>query len=155
MTHAVRPLRPDDAPVAVAVIHAAFQAQEVPTEPPPGALTETAESVRALLKAGGGAAAGDGRVMAGVVLWREAEGGLYFGRLAVLPPFRGQGIARALVAAAEEEARRRGLRRVHCGARLVLEGNHRLFRSCGYREFRRPFEAKYGGVVSADLEKHL
>ena len=155
MTHVVRPLAPDDAPAVVAVIHAAFSAQERLTTPPPGALGETAESVRALLEAGGGAAVEQDGVLAGAVLWREKEGGLYFGRLAVPPAFRGRGIAHTLIAAAEEEARRRGLRRVHCGARLALEGNHRLFRSCGYREFRRPFEEKYGAVVSADLQKHL
>ena len=159
MRHAVRPpirrLRPDNAAAVVEVIHAAFRAQEVATDPPPGALKETAESVRALLEAGGGAAVETDGGTVGVILWREAEGGLYFGRMAVLPAFRGQGIARALIAEAEQEARRRGLRRVHCGARLVLEGNHRLFRACGYREFRRPFDAKYGAVVSADLEKHL
>ena len=152
---AVRSLRPDDAEAAAVVIHASFRAQEVGTDPPPGALNETPATVRALIEAGGGGAVEHDGCLAATILWREAEGGLYFGHLAVLPAFRRRGFAQALIAAAEAEACRRNLPRVHCGARLVLAGNHRLFAACGFHEFRRPFEAKYGAVVSADWEKHL
>lgn len=151
----LRPLRPEDAAAVLAVIHAAFAAQEVATVPPSGALRETTGSIGAAIAAGGGAGIEeDGRLVA-VVLWKEAEGGLYFGRMGVLPARRGLGLARALIAAAEAEARRRGVGRVHVGVRLSLPGNRRLFEACGYREFRRPFNEAYGAVVSADLEKAL
>lgn len=150
-----RPLCPDDAPEVLAVIHAAFRAQEVQTTPPSGALKETAATIRALLEAGGGHGIRDGQALVAAALWREKEGGLYLGRLAVLPSHRSRGLARLLIAAAESEARTRFLPRIHVGVRLALPGNRRLFESLGYREFRRPFDPNHGAVVSADLEKHL
>ena len=158
-----RRLTPHDAAAVLAVIHQAFGAQEVQTIPPSGALRETADSIRTLLEQGGGhAIEAPGSLaiqapggLAATSLWREAEGGLYLGRLAVLPAHRNRGLARALVLAAEAEARRRNLPRIHVGVRLALPGNRRLFESLGFTEFRRPFNATYNAVVSANLEKHL
>jgi GNAT superfamily N-acetyltransferase len=101
------------------------------------------------------AAAADG-TLAGVVLWTERGGGLYFGRLAVAPSWRGRGIARALVAAAEAEARARGLPRVHLSTRLALAGNRRLFAACGFVETgQRAGHPGYDQPTLVDLEKRL
>ena len=87
---------------------------------------------RATAAHGGGAVIHDGGAMVAAVLWREEDASLYVGRLAVRPAHRRCGLARMLMAEAEREARRRGLRRMHLGVRLVLEDNRRLFLSCGF-----------------------
>ena len=50
---------------------------------------------------------------------------------------RGLGLAKRLVGAVEDEARRRGLHAVRLGVRIVLTENQRLFASLGYREIAR------------------
>ncbi len=151
----IRPLAARDASDAAALIRAAFAAQSVVTDPPPSALGETAESVRAQLVRGGGfGAEREGRLV-GVVLWALAEGGMRLGRLAVAPGWRGRGTARALVGAVEAEARRRGLPRLHLGVRVPLVGNRRLFAALGFREtalFSHPGHAE---PTSVAMEKAL
>ena len=144
-----------DAPAAVALIRLAFSAQPVQTDPPSAALRETADTVASAITEGGGACFVERGEMVGVVLWSEKTGGLYFGRLAVRPDCRRRGIARALIAAAESEAARRGLRRVHLSTRLVLADNRQLFASCGYVEGRLGTHEGYGAPTSIEMEKAL
>jgi ribosomal protein S18 acetylase RimI-like enzyme len=60
---------------------------------------------------------------------REA---LYVDALATAPEFRRQGVARALLAAAEMEARRLGLIRICLETEVTNEPARRLYESCGY-----------------------
>ena len=104
------------------------------------------------LAAGGrGALHGD----AGCILWSERDGGLYLSRLAVLPSRRGQGIAAALLAGAEAEARRRGLPSLRLEVRLALEGNRRLFRRAGFKEGERRAHPGYLTPTYVEAEKRL
>lgn len=64
------------------------------------------------------------------------DGGLYIGRLATHPAHRGQGLAERLMQAAEAEALRLGLPRLHLGVRLALPSNRRLFARLGFTETR-------------------
>jgi len=144
-----------DVPKVVALIRLAFAAQPVLTDPPPNAMKETVESVAAHLTHGGGAVIADGEALIGSVLWEEKEGGLYFGRLAVHPARQRRGIARALVAAAEAEARRLGLPRVHLSTRLPLLDNRRLFASCGYVETEQRAHPGYSAPTTVAMEKWL
>lgn len=150
-----RPLGPGDAAEAVAVIHEAFAAQPIRTDPPPGALRETVDTVREAISCGGGACVPEGASLIGVVLWAAQADGLYFGRLAIRPGYAGRGAGRALVDAAEMEARRRGLARVHLGARLSLPGNRAFFAACGYREAGVATHAGYDAPTSMVMEKLL
>jgi tRNA threonylcarbamoyladenosine biosynthesis protein TsaE len=118
------------------LLRAAFARTEIPLDPPPGALRETADSLEAQILRGGGAGATAGERLVGSVLWTVADG-LYVSRLAVLYEWRQCGIGSALLAACDDEAGRRGERRLHLGTRLVLAGNLRLFARFGYREFAR------------------
>jgi GNAT superfamily N-acetyltransferase len=97
----------------------------------------------------------EGGTIIGSVLWEEKDGGLYFGRLAVHPAHRRQGVARILVGAAEAEARRRGLGRVHLSTRLPLLDNRRLFAACGYVETVRSAHAGCDAPTSVAMEKRL
>ena len=155
MEQTLRPLAPEDAASAAALIRRAFQAQPVQTDPPSSALRETAGSIRAAIGLGGGACIDRAGALTGVVLWAERDGGLYFGRLAVHPGFRRCGIARQLVAAVEAEARRRGLQRVHLSTRLVLHDNRRLFASCGFRETELRAHDGYPTPTFVVMEKLL
>ena len=125
-------MRPEDAPPVAALIRAAFAAQSVVTDPLPSALAVTEADVTEHLRIGGGGVAEVAGGLAGSALWAEQDGGLYLARLAVAPAWRGRGIAKALVAAAEAAARGWACPRIHLSTRLVLLDNRRLFAACGF-----------------------
>jgi GNAT superfamily N-acetyltransferase len=151
----LRALTAADAPATLALIHAAFRAQSAPTDPPSNALRETVESVAAQIASGGGACIEADGVMAAVLLWTRKDDALYLGRLAVPPAWRRRGLARALVAAAEAKARRRGLTRMALGVRVELADNHRLFAACGFAETHRTSHPGYTRPTSIQMEKRL
>ncbi len=151
----IRALTPTDAAAAAALIRRAFGAQSVATDPPSAALRETTQTIAAAIAQGGGACAVDDDALIGAVLWAAQDGGLYLGRLAVRPDRRGQGIARRLIAAAEAEARRRGLPRVHLSTHLALLDNRKLFAACGYSEGKLATHEGYPGPTSVAMEKSL
>lgn len=144
-----------DADAVAALIRAAFAAQSVPTDPPPSARLETAATVAALVAKGGGAVIEEGGRIFGSVLWEEREGGLYLGRLSVDLGHRRRGIARALVGAAEAEARARRLPRLHLSTRLPLLDNRRLFASCGFAETGLQTHPGYAKPTFVTMEKRL
>jgi len=129
----IRPIETADAAAAAALICAAFSGIPEPLDPAPSALRETEASILAHLARGGGAVMEQAGIVA-CVLWSEQDGGLYLGRLAVAPHCRNRGLAAQLVLAAEAEARRLGLPRLHLGVRLALPGNRRLFARLGFVE---------------------
>jgi len=148
----IRPMVPGDAEAAAALIRLAFAAIPIPLDPAPSALRETADSIRTHLASGGGALA-DGA--AACILWSERDGGLYIGRLAVHPSHRGRGLAGPLMQAAEAEARRRGLPRLHLGVRLALPGNRRLFARLGFTETRLRTHDGYPAPTWTEAERWL
>ena len=85
----------------------------------------------------------------------EQEAGLYLSRLAVAPAWRGCGIAKALVAAAEVAALGLGLPRIHLSTRLVLLDNRRLFAGCGFVETTRHAHPGYAEPTFVKMEKWL
>jgi GNAT superfamily N-acetyltransferase len=91
----------------------------------------------------------------GAVLWVEKDGGLYVARLSVHPAWRGRGVARALMGAAEAEARRRALPRMLLSTRLALIDNRRLFAACGFRETAQHAHPGYAEPTFVDMEKGL
>jgi ribosomal protein S18 acetylase RimI-like enzyme len=151
----VRPLDPTDAPAIAALLHRAFAVQEVPTDPPSGALQETGASIAAVIAAGGGAAIFDAATPIACVLWQVKDGGLHLGRLAVDPAHRGRGHARALIAVAEAHARARNLPRVWLSTRLVLAANRALFAACGFAEGAARAHPGYVAPTSIEMSKSL
>ncbi|CAH2600642.1 GNAT family N-acetyltransferase [Rhodovastum atsumiense] len=149
----LRALRTAEAEAVAALIRTAFARQSVATDPPSSALRETAAGVLGF-EGGAVAEAADG-TLAGAVLWATRAGGLYMGRLAVAPCWRGYGIARALVGAAEAEARQRRLPWLHLSTRLMLVDNRRLFASCGFIETELHAHPGYAQPTFVDMEKQL
>ena len=110
----------------------AFAGQAV-IEPPSGALSEPPEVVAREFAEGGGLLVRDdaGRLVA---TCRVRPLGLAWvvRRCAVDPSLRGQGIGRAMVAAAEQWARDEGAVRMHVGVRNALPANRAYWERLGY-----------------------
>lgn len=120
----LQPLTAGHAPLVLDLLRVAFARTEVPLNPPPGALSETVDSLATQILRGGGAGANSGGRLIGSVLWTVADG-LYVSRIAVSLEWRQRGIGSALLAACDDEAARRRLRRLHLRV-LYLRA------TCGY-----------------------
>jgi GNAT superfamily N-acetyltransferase len=153
----VRHAAADEAALLSGLILKAFSAYPVPLVPPSSAPRETPEVVRAKLVTDHGAGIAEiGATPVGCVLFtREADDRLYLGRLAVLPPWRGRGVARALLAFVETEARRLGARTISLSVRIALPDNQRLFASCGFIEVSRDAHPGFTEPTSINMEKRL
>jgi tRNA threonylcarbamoyladenosine biosynthesis protein TsaE len=122
---------PDLAPEVVGVIHHAFAARRV-LDPPSTALSETTESVRAVLTEHGGLLATIDGAPAGAVLFGVEDDALLLRRVSVDPRHQGRGVASAIVGCAEEAAVRRGHRRIRLSARTELPETIEFWRRRGY-----------------------
>lgn len=136
-------------------IHAAFGEYRGRLRPESGAFRETVESLTDRAKIGVvlGIIA-DQRVAACVSAVTKGKS-LYLDRLAVHPDFRRRGLAQALVAAVEMEAKRRHLRSVSLGVRLALENNIAFFSRLGFVEIGRSTHLGFDGPTSMDMEKPI
>jgi ribosomal protein S18 acetylase RimI-like enzyme len=145
-----------DAAAIATTIAAAFEEYRGKLEPESGAFRETAEGIAAELGRESGAivAERNGRML-GCVMVKLEEDDLYFGRLAVVPAARGQGIARKLIEAVEDEARRRELSGVRLGVRTVLTENQGLFTALGYIETSREAHEGFDHPTSINMRKVL
>jgi predicted N-acetyltransferase YhbS len=145
-----------DAAAIAATIAASFEQYRGKLEPESGAFRETAEAIAAELARESGAivAERNGRMIACVMV-KLIEDDLYFGRLSVVPEARGEGIARRLVEAVEDEARRRELAGVQLGVRIVLVENQKLFSSMGYVEISREAHEGFDHPTSINMRKAL
>jgi GNAT superfamily N-acetyltransferase len=91
----------------------------------------------------------DGR-LAGVLVLEDAPGGaLMLDNVAVAPSAQGKGHGRALVAFAEEEARRRGHGEVRLYTHVLMTENLGLYGRLGFRETGRVSEKGYQRVYMA------
>ena len=123
-----------DAEAVYQVTKAAYEEYRGFLDPPSGVDKETLEAVESALHQGGAVMALMDGIAVGAVRYEPRDGGsLYVGRLAVLPSHRRRGIGRALMAAAEERARRMGLSRIILGVRVQLPQNRAFYESLGYR----------------------
>lgn len=153
----IRPARPDEADAIHALTQAAYR--EYHTDPAPSlALQETAREVRERMWRGEfkvAVAERDG-AMVGSARYKLNAGGLYFFRVAVHPEWRRQGVAHALLAWLEDEARRSHVHRIWCQVRLIVPRNVGLYRSLGYEITEEHVVVRSGREVpTATMEKRL
>jgi GNAT superfamily N-acetyltransferase len=78
----------------------------------------------------------DGTLAASVVL-ADAGDHLYVDNVAVVPALQGQGLGRAVLAFAEQEARRRGLPELRLHTNAAMADNLRIYPRLGFAEAGR------------------
>jgi GNAT superfamily N-acetyltransferase len=150
----IRLARAHEAPVVHRLMLAAFDEYRAQVYPS-SALGETADDVRRAMEAGGAilAQVGDDAVGSGRFAWRLHDDGrraLAYERLAVLPPWRGRGIGRAMVAWLEDHARHGGAGVVEVTVRSRQPDNRPYYEALGYRIVG--YSGRYG---VADIRTHM
>ncbi|MCA1667557.1 MAG: GNAT family N-acetyltransferase [Thermomicrobia bacterium] len=143
-----------DVPAVVAVLRAAF-AEQANLAPPSGALSETEESVRGLMRTARVALAVVDGAIAGCQFFEPKGDYLYLFRLAVLPEYRQHGVGGALIAYAEEQARVIGLLRTQFSVRLALPRQRAYYERLGYHFVAYGTHAGFAAPTSATLEKEI
>jgi GNAT superfamily N-acetyltransferase len=78
---------------------------------------------------------------------------VYIGKVAVLPSARGKGVARALIAAAEEVARDHGRKFLELQTRVELVENHATFGALGFEKVGETAHAGYHRPTSITMRK--
>jgi N-acetylglutamate synthase-like GNAT family acetyltransferase len=151
----IRAARPEEAEAIVALIQRAFGAYRGKLRPESGALQESPETIRAVMKTGTILLAERAGRVLGCVSVRRKEDCAYAGRLAVEPMERGIGVGRALLAAAEAVARQMGSDRLRVNVRLKLRDNRAFFRALGFREGAERCHAGFGRPTYVEMEKTL
>jgi GNAT superfamily N-acetyltransferase len=112
----------------LAVVHSAFR----DFEPPSGVLNETLEHLTARFHREVFLVAQAGGDIIGSLFCAAQGDALYLTRMAVLPAWRKRGVGRALMAAAEAEARQIGATRLALRVRKNLPGNRVYFERFGF-----------------------
>jgi len=152
---AIRPARADEAEAIVALMRGAFAQYDGILVPRSGAMDETIATVTARLRDETCLVALAGRIPIACVFYKPLGEAIYFGRLAVLPERRGQGLARRLIAAVEVAAAAAGAATVTLGVRIALPENVALFTALGYREIGREAHTGFSEPTSITMEKRI
>jgi predicted N-acetyltransferase YhbS len=142
-----------DVPAIVAIIHAAFQEYDGAIDPPSGAHKESAEKIRAKMATDHAVLALLDQRVVGCVLYRDESTYMYFGRLAVLPEYRGRGIAGALIEHVEARANEHGLPRVRLAVRIALPRLRARYERLGYRVVEQRRHEGYAEPTYVIMEK--
>ncbi len=110
----------------------AFAEYDGKLNPPSPAVTITLDELTEQMAEGGGVIAYVGDLPVGSALFRLRPDHLYIGRLSVLPPMRGRGIASAILDYMEIIAAAAGLGEMRLGTRVSMERNIALYERHGY-----------------------
>lgn len=138
-----------------ALIREAFEEYRGQLDPPSSAHGKTVEAVLRELQDGGAFLASSDTGAQGCVFFHPRADHMYLDRLAVLPAFRGRGVARALVEAVENRARQLGHTRVRLSVRLALKDHHVYYRRLGYQHHDYGTHSGYAAPTFVILEKVL
>jgi GNAT superfamily N-acetyltransferase len=112
----------------MAMVHAAF----AHFTPPSGVLKETAADLAKRQREGFVLVAMEGDAFIGSVFCAEKDGSLYLTRMATRPELQRHGVGRALLQAAEDEARRSSLPKLLLRVRQTLPDNLAYFEKHGF-----------------------
>jgi predicted N-acetyltransferase YhbS len=151
----LHPATLSDIPAIVELIHAAFLEYDGAIDPPSGAHNESADKIREKLATDQALLALLDGLPVGCVLYSNRGDHMYFGRLAVLPEYRGRGIAAALIEYVEARAREAGLPRKRLGVRVALPHLRARYERLGYRVSEQRRHAGYDYPTYLIMEKLL
>jgi GNAT superfamily N-acetyltransferase len=115
------------------LMHLAFEEYRALLKQPSGAHAESVEDVRAAIGRGGAFLAILGDESIGCARYQLRPGHAYAERVAVLPVWRGKGVAAALMAAIEQAVAERGVAEIRVSVRATLPSNLRFYENLGYR----------------------
>jgi len=150
-----------------ALLRIAFEEYRGLLDPASGAHNETSEQLRLVLKdsralvavlkehdSANEDAGEPGRIV-GCVFYQFIIDHVYLFRLAVLPEYRRQGIARALIEQVEEITRLAGVGWVQLGVRTQLPKNQLYYEKQGYRFLRYETHKDYQSPTVVILQKKV
>lgn len=122
----------DDIPTIANIIALAFEEHRGKLQPPSSSLDKTPESVKQELQNAKAIVAITDDKLIGCVFHSLKENYVYLAHLAVLPDYRGLGIAKALM----KEVEKRGLEQnqtiIRLNVRLALENTKAFYERAGY-----------------------
>jgi ribosomal protein S18 acetylase RimI-like enzyme len=145
----LRPARSDDAPRLAEIARSAYghYVERLGGEPRP-----MLDDYEALVARGGITVAEDGGEVVGLILLEETAEGFSIDNLAVDPARQHAGVGRALMAHAEDEARRHGFDALSLFTAELMTENLVLYDRLGYAEYDR---RDHGGTVLVYMRKPL
>jgi ribosomal protein S18 acetylase RimI-like enzyme len=145
----------EDAPLVHRLMCEAFAEYDGVLEPPTGALMESVADVAAAIAAGGAVLAWESEVAVGSARFKPEADHLYVGRVAVVPVYRGRGLARAMMEFLEDHGRALGMPEARVGVRRNLPGNIALYERLGYRIVREEPHPRGPAYTSVTMVKRL
>jgi ribosomal protein S18 acetylase RimI-like enzyme len=139
----VRIARPEEAPAIRDLARAAYSkyVERIGKEPAP-----MLDDYSRLVAAGDVWVARVGEVLVGLLVMRAQDGHLLVENVAVAPDRQGEGLGRRLMAFAEEQAARRGLREVRLYTNEKMSENVSFYTDLGYEETGRGLDGGYRRV---------
>ena len=145
---------PEQAKLVRELMLAAFAEYESVLTVPSSAMWETIEDVAGHIALGGAVLARLGSETVGSGRFELRDDHVYIGRLSVLPPHRGRGVAAAMMLAMEQRAAAAGFREARIGVRTLLPRNIALYERLGYVVTDR-YQHPRGDEVIVDMAKAL
>lgn len=139
----------------LSVIRSAFAYMDGRIEPPSSAHRLTAASLKDKALVEIVFLAVDHDEIVGCIFCRPEPDCLYVGKLAVLPQSQGLGAGRALLSAAEWEARALELPALRLETRVELVENHARFRARGFEKTAESCHPGYDRITSIEMTKRL
>ena len=145
---------PEAAPLVREIMRAAFAEYESVLTVPSSAMWETVEDVGGHIALGGAVLARLDNETVGSGRFELRDDHVYIGRLAVLPPYWGRGVAAAMMLAMEAHAFAKGLAEARISVRTLLPRNIALYERLGYVVTNR-YEHARGEETVVDMSKRL
>lgn len=149
---------PRDAALLHGITQAAFAEYSGQFNPPFACLSETLDDVHAALVAGGALLSWIDGDAVGAARYSAQSGTLHISRVAVLPAWRGCGVASALMNALEQRGWELGCDVLSLTTRLTLPRNVALYERCGFQVVERWQCAPAADVqvrMTKPLSRHL